>query len=101
MKYVTLTDVSRKPLDMRLQTNHHALLFVVTHSYPTCPLPTSPLDLFEGASFEIGHRTLNGPSNLRIIGCISMSSSLDVSAIFALPHQAACCSVSVAHAAGH
>jgi hypothetical protein len=47
MKYVTLTDVSRKPLDMRLQTNHHAHLFVVTHSYPTCPLPTSPLDLFE------------------------------------------------------
>ena|SRR5215475_423922 len=39
MKYVTLTDVSSKPLDMRLQTNHHAHLFVVTHSYPICPLP--------------------------------------------------------------
>jgi hypothetical protein len=56
MKNVTLTDISRKPLDMRLQTNHHAHLFVVTHSYPTCPLPSSPLDLFEAASFEIGLR---------------------------------------------
>ena len=43
---------------LRLQTNHHAHLFVVTHSYPTCPLPTSPLDLFESASFEIGLKSI-------------------------------------------
>jgi hypothetical protein len=37
VKYVTLTDVPRKPLNMRLQAVHHSHLFIDIHSYLPAP----------------------------------------------------------------